>query len=374
MPLECTMVCLDTSEYMRNGDFGPSRLESQQDAANLVVGAKMQSNPESSVGVLQMSEPRVLVSPTDDMGKILGSLSEASVQGHLNLVEGVQVAQLALKHRRNKNGGQRLVLFVGSPIVADEKALVKAAKVLKKNNIAVDVVQMGNDAQNSVKLKAFVDAAISNENSHLVSVPPGVVLSDVLISSPIVQGEGGTTNTGMAGNQEFPGVDANLDPELALALRVSMEEERARQQRAASGGTNNDTSKEDDPPIQEHPVQDEENEDTLLQRALEMSMMEAQQSEAQQSDAQQSEVQQSSSMEIDSNQNKDQPIPEPQQNVQQQQSFYDPNFVNQMLSQLPGVDPSDPAIQEALSRIQGGANTADSEKKDGDEDTSSSAK
>ncbi len=36
------------------------------------------------------------------------------------------------------------------------------------------------------------------------------------------QGEAG-------GGFEF-GVDANLDPELALALRVSLEEERARQQ------------------------------------------------------------------------------------------------------------------------------------------------
>jgi 26S proteasome regulatory subunit N10 len=37
-----------------------------------------------------------------------------------------------------------------------------------------------------------------------------------------LQGEGGS-------GFEF-GVDANLDPELALALRVSLEEERARQQ------------------------------------------------------------------------------------------------------------------------------------------------
>ena len=115
MPLESTIICLDTSEFMRNGDFTPTRHESQQDAANLVVGAKMQQNPESSVGVLTMASTgrgagaRVLVSPTDDMGNILNSLHNASVGGQLNFVEGVQVAQLALKHRRNKNGAQRIV-------------------------------------------------------------------------------------------------------------------------------------------------------------------------------------------------------------------------------------------------------------------------
>ena len=31
-----------------------------------------------------------------------------------------QVAQLALKHRQNKNQRQRIVIFVGSPIAADE--------------------------------------------------------------------------------------------------------------------------------------------------------------------------------------------------------------------------------------------------------------
>mgnify|MGYP001980570686 FL=1 len=124
MPIECTIICMDTSEFMRNGDFVPTRHESQQDAANLVVGAKMQQNPESSVGVLTMASTgrmagaRVLVSPTDDMGKILNALQTASVAGRLNFVEGVSVAQLALKHRRNKNGAQRIVLFVGSPVEA----------------------------------------------------------------------------------------------------------------------------------------------------------------------------------------------------------------------------------------------------------------
>ena len=74
MPLESTMVCLDNSEFMRNGDFTPTRYEAQHDAANLVCGSKTQQNPESTVGVLTMAGGtgagvQVLTSPTDDMGK-----------------------------------------------------------------------------------------------------------------------------------------------------------------------------------------------------------------------------------------------------------------------------------------------------------------
>lgn len=65
--------------------------------------------------------------------------------------------------------------------------LVKIAKKLKKNNVAVDIVSFGHEADNEDKLTAFHGAVNSNDNSHLVTVPPGPVLSDVLIGSPIFQ-------------------------------------------------------------------------------------------------------------------------------------------------------------------------------------------
>lgn len=36
------MICLDNSEWMRNGDFSPSRFQAQADAVNLICGAKTQ--------------------------------------------------------------------------------------------------------------------------------------------------------------------------------------------------------------------------------------------------------------------------------------------------------------------------------------------
>lgn len=64
---------------------------------------------------------------------------------------------------------------------------MKIAKKLKKNSVAVDVVSFGCEEENDEKLTAFHEAVNSNNNSHLVTVPPGPVLSDVLISSPIFQ-------------------------------------------------------------------------------------------------------------------------------------------------------------------------------------------
>ena len=70
------------------------------------------------VGVLTMAgkTPTVLVTPTQDLGKVLNSMHDLPLEGDTNLASAVQIAQLALKHRQNKNQRQRIVLFVGSPV------------------------------------------------------------------------------------------------------------------------------------------------------------------------------------------------------------------------------------------------------------------
>jgi 26S proteasome regulatory subunit N10 len=129
---------MDNSDYMRNGDFAPSRMDAQLDAVNLLAGVKTQSNPENTVGVLTMAGKgvEVRVSMTSDVGKVLAQSHGAQMSGEINLSAGLQVAGLALKHRQNKNQRQRVIVFVGSPIAEEESVLVKLGKKLKKNSCA----------------------------------------------------------------------------------------------------------------------------------------------------------------------------------------------------------------------------------------------
>lgn len=48
----------------------------------------------------------------------------------------------------------------------------------------------GAEEENADKLVAFQAAVNSNDNSHLVTVPPGTILSDQLFSTPIFMEEG----------------------------------------------------------------------------------------------------------------------------------------------------------------------------------------
>jgi len=147
------------------------------------------------------------------------------------LMTGIRIAHLTLKHRQGKNHKMRIVVFVGSPIEADEKDLVKLAKRLKKEKVNVDIVNFGESSVNTDKLTALINTINGKDGtgSHLVTVPSGPHLTDALVSSPVIQGEDGAGAAGMAVGGGFDPY-ADDDPELALALRVSMEEQRQRQE------------------------------------------------------------------------------------------------------------------------------------------------
>ncbi|KAF9736327.1 hypothetical protein PMIN06_011000 [Paraphaeosphaeria minitans] len=245
MVLEASMIIVDNSEASRNGDYVPSRWEAQADAVNLIFSAKTGANPESSVGLMSMggSQPEILTTLTTDIGKVLDGLHRTKIKGTSHFSTGINVAALALKHRQNKSQKQRIVLFTCSPIEEEEKDLVKLSKRMKKNGISVDIIafgELGDDTKR--KLEKFSEACQSAEGSHLAIIQPSSnLLSDSLITTPILGGDAssggaGASNAGgeggdSGGNSFEFGVDPSVDPELALALRMSFEEEKARQEK-----------------------------------------------------------------------------------------------------------------------------------------------
>ncbi|CAK9787218.1 hypothetical protein CC85DRAFT_285074 [Cutaneotrichosporon oleaginosum] len=263
MPLESCMLVLDNSEYMRNGDYTPTRFQAQAQAVSTVFSSKTDSNPESAVGLMTMAgkSPSLLITPTNDIGRLLSALNKANIGGVSDLTTAIQVAQLALKHRENKKQQQRVVVFVGSPLEDSQDELVKLGKRLRKNNVLIDVVTFGEEGMsNDEKLGALVEAAGGGE-SHLVSVPPGPhLLSDVLMQSPILFDSerggmaGGDGEDDMMGMGDF---ETN-DPELAMAIRLSMQEaqERAERERAATTTTATDVAAiPEEPPAPANPEQ-----------------------------------------------------------------------------------------------------------------------
>lgn len=116
--------------------------------------------------------PEVLVTNTKEIGSILNAIrsAEEKLGGSVNIPNSIEKALLALKHRSNKNLRQRVVVFVGSPLegqAADEKFMVRLAKRLKKNNVAVDFVTFGDGIEEGERsiLRTFVENVTTGDNS-----------------------------------------------------------------------------------------------------------------------------------------------------------------------------------------------------------------
>ncbi|KAG8497825.1 hypothetical protein CXB51_007350 [Gossypium anomalum] len=383
MVLEATMICIDNSEWMRNGDYSPSRFQAQADAVSLICGAKTQSNPENTVGILTMAGKgvRVLTTPTSDLGKILACMHGLEMGGEMNLAAGIQIAQLALKHRQNKLQHQRIIVFAGSPIKYEKKVLEMIGKKLKKNSVALDIVDFGEDEDGKPdKLEALLASVNNNDSSHIVHVPPGQnALSDVLISTPVFtgDGEGGggfAAHAASVGVTNFDfGVDPNIDPELALALRVSMEEERARQEAAAKKAAEESSNQEKGEEVQ--PQSDSQNateqvtdpmdeDDALLKQALALSMN-IPGSDSSAGDAEMSEATNDQELAMALQMSMQDSSKDQSSESDVSKVLGDQSFMSSILSSLPGVDPNDPNVKDLLASLPGQSESQ--EKKNEDE-------
>jgi len=384
--MEATVICIDNSEWMRNGDYTPNRFEAQNDAANLISSTKIESNPESSVAVISMAGrgPKVLVTLSSDIRGILNSIASVKLEGKSDVLATLQVAKLALKHRQNKSQRQRILLFIGSPIVAESKELVQIGKLLKKNNIAVDVISFGEIVENDEKLTAFYNAVNNSGNpSNLVPVPTGPhILSDYLISVPALFNGGEAPSNVGGGMDDGFGFDASLDPELAYALRMSVEDEQRRRARAEE--EENQPSGEAPPKPQEIKQEDvvmadddDEDEEALMKQAMALSEATASNVKAPEpednmqvdddeddpyanlTEEEQMELALKLSMsnseggQSEAKPTESKPEPENTWDSQVADAMNDPSFVDSVLRGIPGVDPNDPLIQATLNQMKG---------------------
>jgi 26S proteasome regulatory subunit N10 len=134
----------------------------------------------------------VLVTHTKELGQILAAVHNTSTNlgRTASIPTAIAIAQLALKHRQNKNLRQRVIVFVGSPLddasPDSERALIRLAKKLKKNNVALDVVAFGDGIEEAAEeggsiLRAFVENASSSDNSYVRRPPFHTTLTPPLL-------------------------------------------------------------------------------------------------------------------------------------------------------------------------------------------------
>lgn len=94
----------------------------------------------------------------------MAAFAKVKIVGKVDLTTSIQIAKLALNHRKNKNGGTRIIIFVGGEIKESVEALQKLGKQLKKSGVALDVISIGENDENVPKLQELVNATDGNGN------------------------------------------------------------------------------------------------------------------------------------------------------------------------------------------------------------------
>ncbi len=82
------MVLFDNSADQINGDYFPTRWESQVEVAGVLFTAKSQGNIDNAVGVATMANSvEVLCTPTTDSSKVSASLYNIKLSGQIRFVQ-----------------------------------------------------------------------------------------------------------------------------------------------------------------------------------------------------------------------------------------------------------------------------------------------
>ncbi|CAD2098563.1 hypothetical protein YYG_02346 [Plasmodium vinckei petteri] len=171
--IEATIICIDNSDYNMNEDIVPNRFMSQIDCVNVLCCNKTSMHYKNSIGVLVMAGDgiKVKVSLTNDIGQLLSCIHDIKIDGSCDIIRSLLIAQLALKHRVDKNLEQKIIVFIGSPIEVNEKQLINTGKQLKKNNISIDIISYGNINKNRDKLNKLFESTNNNGNCRIIECP-----------------------------------------------------------------------------------------------------------------------------------------------------------------------------------------------------------
>lgn len=283
MVLEALIFCIDNSDWTRNGDYQPTRWDSQIEAANIISESKSDKNPENSLGVVSMAGRRVEtpVTLTQDLAKILKSFREIKISGESDFITSINISMLLLKHRQNKNQKQRILLFVASPVRNTVDEMVLLGKKLKKNNVAIDIISFGNVDQNRDCLNQLYSNTNNSNNSSYLEVGLEQYVVDCLFTSPILNDnmyeEPQVINNNTNQNnptQQVPsqptGGLSQFERDINLAIQQSIEEEERRQRLTDEKKPNTNTTEK------KEEIKEEEDEDieAELEKARLLSIQE----------------------------------------------------------------------------------------------------
>ncbi|KAF7683813.1 26S proteasome non-ATPase regulatory subunit 4 [Astathelohania contejeani] len=214
--VEATVIVLDNSRYMQNQDYLPNRYTLQMESIKSIIFSKFDENNENVLGIVPTAQPAPnYITPTREKNHINLFISKLELNQNSPLDKILYLAIQSLSHRSQPN--KRLIIFLGSPIGNDENTDIILSKIIDQiitiTNRGV-IVNMILFAEAMVYYE-WLQTEIDNPNFNIVAINPDDNFYGIV--SGIVGG--------ITGEEDFED-----DPELMMALKLSLEESQKNKQ------------------------------------------------------------------------------------------------------------------------------------------------
>eukprot|EP00792_Barthelona_sp_PAP020_P001405 TRINITY_DN12226_c0_g1_i1.p1 TRINITY_DN12226_c0_g1~~TRINITY_DN12226_c0_g1_i1.p1 ORF type:complete len:434 (+),score=152.25 TRINITY_DN12226_c0_g1_i1:42-1343(+) len=149
MSKEAVVTLLDCSDFMRNTDFYPSRMESQYQSAFSLISKKIDSHREAGVAIISNSDfGKVIYPVSNNLTYLFAALKTVVFDNDYSFTNALRKSILVLRNRPDETQKKRIIIFVGSPMYEEVEKYEELAVEMKEENIAVDIILFSHFDQN----------------------------------------------------------------------------------------------------------------------------------------------------------------------------------------------------------------------------------
>ena len=316
---QAVIILIDNSSSSIDGDFYPNRLDAQRLASDRLFQyfTRQSAKTQIGLGTIGTFDFGISASLTTRLEKVSKVMAKINRGGKINFEHGVRCAYLALRHRDPQLKDRKIIVFIGTDHGMTPQSAAKLASDLNKEGVGLDIVAIGDQIHDMEILMELVKNV--QIPSHFVHAKSGtVILSDIVLSSPIGPGEGSSRTRLDVSPEE--------DPEVALAIRQSLE-----------GIENNNDEIEEAirQSLAENNVADDPELEAALRASLDAPSNTTTQSFEDIDDPELIEAMKASLQ-----------VQQEQDNNSKESNVTNPEELNDILSSLPGVDPNDPMFKK----------------------------
>jgi 26S proteasome regulatory subunit N10 len=201
---DVTIALFDNSLYAQNQDYLPSRFILQKETVETIISRKLEENRENLVGIIPLAQPKLneILTPTKQRTHLNNFLNNLELSSRTDLIKSL--VQAAHSFNQREIPDKILLVFLGSKL---EDALRSEffAKVyeLLTYGITVKIVFFGESSYSCDLFRQQIEFT----NFGCIRVGPNEDFCSLALS--LLNGEEGIEN----------------DPELAEAIRLSLEEQ-----------------------------------------------------------------------------------------------------------------------------------------------------